>query len=72
LTNKPFHGIIKTQSREEITTMSISQRKKSTNNNYKRIQKEMKKRAYPKDNSVSCKEYKQARQSYREECEEWG
>ena len=51
--------------------MSISQKKKSTHNNYKRIQKEMKKRAYSKDNSVSCKEYKQARQSYKEECEEW-
>ena len=52
--------------------MSISQKKKSVSNNLKRIQKEMKKRAYPKDNSVSCKEYKQARQFYKEECEEWG
>jgi hypothetical protein len=71
LTKPPIHGIIKVQTREEITTMSISQKKKSTSSNQKRIQKEMKKRAYPKDNSVSCKEYKQARQSYREECEEW-
>lgn len=51
--------------------MTINQKKKSASNNYKRIQKEMKKRAYPKDTSVSCKSYKQARQSYREECEEW-
>jgi hypothetical protein len=51
--------------------MSISQKKKSIDSNYRRIKKEMKKRAYPKDNSVSCKEYKQARQSYKEECEEW-
>ena len=35
--------------------MSISQKKKSTSNNHKRIQKEMKKRAYPKDNSASCR-----------------
>ena len=51
--------------------MTIIQKKKSTNNNRKRIQKEMKKRAYPKDTSASCKSYKQARQYYREECEEW-
>lgn len=51
--------------------MTINQKKKSVSNNHKRIQKEAKKRAYPKDNSVSCKEYKQARQSYREEREEW-
>ena len=51
--------------------MSISQKKKSTNNNHKRIQKEMNTTPYPKDNSASCKEYKQARQSYKEECEEW-
>lgn len=50
--------------------MSISQKKKSVSNNHKRIQKEMKKRTYPKDNSASCKGYKRARQSYREECEE--
>ena len=51
--------------------MTISQKKKSATNNRKRIQKEMKKRAYPKDTSASCKSYKQARQYYREECEEW-
>ena len=51
--------------------MSINQKKKSTSNNHKRLQKEMKKRAYPRDTSASCKEYKQARQSYREEREEW-
>lgn len=51
--------------------MTINQKKKNASNNYKRIQKEMKKRAYPKDTSASCKEYKQTRRSYREECEEW-
>lgn len=51
--------------------MTISQKKKSASNNYKRIQKEMKKRAYPKDTSASCKSYKQIRQSYREEYESW-
>lgn len=51
--------------------MTINQKKKSVSNNHKRIQKEMKKRAYPKDTSASCKGYKQARRSYREECEEW-
>ena len=51
--------------------MTINQKKKSATNNQKRIQKEIKKRAYPKDTSVSCKSYKQARRSYREECEEW-
>lgn len=51
--------------------MTINQKKKSATSNYKRIQKEMKKRAYPKDTSASCKSYKQARQYYREECEEW-
>ena len=51
--------------------MTISQKKKSATSNHKRIQKEMKKRAYPKDTSVSCKSYKQARQYYREEYESW-
>ena len=51
--------------------MTISQKKKSATNNRKRIQKEMKKRAYPKDTSASCKYYKQTRQSYREEYESW-
>ena len=51
--------------------MTINQKKKSATSNYKRIQKEIKKRAYPKDTSASCKSYKQARQSYREEYESW-
>ena len=51
--------------------MTINQKKKSTTSNHKRIQKEMKKRAYPKDTSASCKSYKQARRSYKEEYESW-
>ena len=51
--------------------MTINQKKKSATSNHKRIQKEMKKRAYPKDTSASCKSYKQARQYYREEYESW-
>mgnify|MGYP003477919722 FL=1 len=52
--------------------MTIPQRRKSYRANQKRVQKEVQKCMYQKDNSASCKEYKQARQSYREECEEWG
>lgn len=51
--------------------MATKQRKKSVINNQKRIQKEMRKRVYQKDTTVSCKEYKQMRRSYREEYEEW-
>lgn len=50
--------------------MTIPQKRKGYRANQKRIQKEAKKRMYNKDTSVSCKSYKQARQSYREECEE--
>lgn len=46
--------------------MTTNQRKKSVTNNHKRIQKEIKKHMYHKDNSASCKEYKQMRRAYRE------
>ena len=46
----------------------IKQRKKSVANNKKRIQKEMKNRAYQKE---PCREYKQKRQAYKEEYETW-
>ena len=51
--------------------MTIPQKKKGYRANQKRIQKDVKKRMYHKDNSASCKGYKQARQTYREEYEEW-
>lgn len=51
--------------------MTIPQRRKNYRANQKRVQKEVQKRMYHKDNSASCKEYKQARQFYKEECKEW-
>lgn len=51
--------------------MTIAQRKKSATNRQKRFQKEAKKNLYKKDTSVSCKEYKHLRRSYREEYESW-
>ena len=51
--------------------MTIPQKRKGYRANQKRIQKDVKKRMYHKDNSASYRSYKQARQSYREEYEEW-
>lgn len=46
--------------------MTTNQRRKSATNNRKHIQKETKKHMYHKDNSASCKEYKQKRRTIRE------
>lgn len=46
--------------------MTTVQKKKGYRANQKRIQKEIKKHMYHKDNSASCKEYKQMRRTYRE------
>lgn len=51
--------------------MTIAQRKKSVTSRQKRFQKDAKNRMYKKDTSISCKEYKHLRRSYREECESW-
>ena len=51
--------------------MTITQRKKSSTSRQKKFAKEAKKSLYKKDTSVSCKEYKHLRQSYREEYESW-
>ena len=51
--------------------MTIAQKKKSSTSRQKRFQNDAKNRMYKKDTSVSCKEYKQLRRSYREEYESW-
>lgn len=46
--------------------MTIAQKKKSSYNNQKRRQREAKEHTFVKDNSVSCKAYKQKKKEYRE------
>lgn len=46
--------------------MTVSQKKKSSYSNQKRRQREAKEHAYVRDNSVSCKAYKQKRKEYKE------
>lgn len=46
--------------------MTIAQKKKSSYNNQKRRQREAKEHTFVRDNSVSCKTYKQKKKEYRE------
>jgi hypothetical protein len=46
--------------------MTIAQKKKSSYNNQKRRQREAKEHTFVRDNSVSCKAYKQKKKEYRE------